>query len=92
MKLLHEDGTVTPIIKGSPLTIGRDPKNSVQLNDATVSPFHATISVEAGIVLITDEKSATGVIVNDRRIRKRITLRNQDKIIIGLNEFQFLNG
>ena len=70
----------------SRVAIGRSVSSDVQLPDATVSTFHATIRVQGSGYGIVDENSANGVFVNKERIaagRPKV-LRSGDHISIGL--------
>ncbi|MGI6755474.1 MAG: FHA domain-containing protein [Atopobiaceae bacterium] len=67
------------------ITLGRDPKNSVFLNDMTVSRKHAHIdltSITAGIATIEDLGSLNGTWV-DGAIVNKATLKDGSTIQIG---------
>ena len=64
------------------ITLGRDPRNSVFLNDMTVSRMHATIEQENGCYVIRDANSFNGVWVNNDSVEAR-ALRPGDFIQIG---------
>ncbi len=53
-----------------PLTIGRDPENTISLDHTAISRFHCTISTEDGAYYIEDNKSTNGTYLNGRRIQK----------------------
>lgn len=65
-----------------PITIGRNPKCTIFLNDMTVSRMHATIEPEAGCFIIRDANSYNGVWVNNENVEAR-TLRPGDYVQIG---------
>lgn len=46
------------------LTIGRDPKSDIFLNDMTVSRAHANLEVVGGVVTVRDAGSLNGTYVN----------------------------
>src|SRR5690242_19657079 len=50
------------------LTVGRDPDRQIQLASASVSRRHARVVINGGQVLVIDEGSANGVLVNGTRI------------------------
>ncbi len=50
------------------LTVGRDPRCDIFLNDMTVSRNHASIEVGQGACIIRDQGSVNGVWVNDRLV------------------------
>ena len=67
------------------ITLGRDPKNSVFLNDMTVSRRHAKMdltNVSAGLVTIEDLRSLNGTWV-DGAIVSRASLRDGSTVQIG---------
>ena len=69
-------------LKEGSLSVGRDPKCDVFLNDMTVSRIHATIEVTGEGCVIRDENSFNGVWVNDRTI-EACALKPGDVIQIG---------
>ncbi|MCK4775967.1 MAG: FHA domain-containing protein, partial [Candidatus Krumholzibacteria bacterium] len=64
-----------------PLTIGRDPENTISLDHTAISRFHCTISTEDGAYYIQDNKSTNGTYLNGRRIQKD-RLSPGDELII----------
>jgi predicted component of type VI protein secretion system len=66
----------------TPVTIGREEGNSIQLNDERVSRFHVKIQDDQDKVILTDLESTNGTKVNGDEIRLRI-LRYGDLISIG---------
>lgn len=67
------------------ITLGRDPHNSVFLNDMTVSRHHARMSLQAissGVATIEDLGSLNGTWV-DGAIAQRATLKDGSTIQIG---------
>ena len=68
---------------GSMLRIGRDPVNEIVLSDTNVSRLHATLSeIQAGL-LLRDENSSNGTLVNGVQIRGLVQLQSGDNITIG---------
>src|SRR5207302_10827172 len=65
-----------------PLTIGRDERNLLRLNDERVSRFHAKIQVDNGDVILTDLESTNGTRVNGNVVQIR-RLRVGDCICVG---------
>lgn len=84
-------GTIFPLnANGSGMTVGRDPSNSIMLgNDTTVSRRHASLRVEDGTCIVTDEGSSNGVYVNGVRISGSQTIRPGDEVQIGNTRFRF---
>jgi len=80
--------------------IGRLRDNDIVLDDVDVSPHHAVI-IETGTgysinsranYIINDLRSASGVQVQDQRIRSTATLNDGDHIRIGDHDFVFRLG
>jgi len=66
----------------TPVTIGREEGNSVQLNDERVSRFHLKIQEDQDKLVLTDLESTNGTKVNGEDIQLRI-LRVGDMISVG---------
>ena len=64
------------------LTVGRDPRCDIFLNDMTVSREHAHIEVGSNGCVLRDANSFNGVWVNDRAVETCL-LQNGDQIQIG---------
>ena len=67
---------------GTPITIGREEGNVIQLNDDRVSRFHLKIQEDQDRVVLTDLESTNGTKVNGEEIQLRI-LRHGDMICVG---------
>lgn len=66
----------------TPLTIGREDDNDIQLNDERISRFHAKVQEDAGRLILTDLDSTNGTRVNGHPIRLRV-LRAGDLVMVG---------
>jgi pSer/pThr/pTyr-binding forkhead associated (FHA) protein len=66
----------------TPVTIGREEGNSIQLNDERVSRFHLKIQEDREKIVITDLESTNGTKVNGEDVQLRI-LRHGDLISVG---------
>lgn len=66
----------------TPITIGREEGNTIQLNDDRVSRFHVKIQEDHEKVVMTDLESTNGTKVNGEDVSLRI-LRHGDMIMIG---------
>jgi pSer/pThr/pTyr-binding forkhead associated (FHA) protein len=66
----------------TPVTIGREEGNSIQLNDERVSRFHLKIQEDRDKIVLTDLESTNGTKVNGEDIQLRI-LRHGDLISVG---------
>jgi pSer/pThr/pTyr-binding forkhead associated (FHA) protein len=69
---------------GANLTIGRIQGNDIVLEDMTVSRLHATIAVKGRKLLVSDEGSKNGIMVNGTRVLST-ELYDGDIVRIGKN-------
>jgi pSer/pThr/pTyr-binding forkhead associated (FHA) protein len=72
----------------TPVTIGREEGNSIQLNDERVSRFHLKIQEDHARVVLTDLESTNGTKVNGEDVQLRI-LRFGDLITVGRSVILF---
>lgn len=72
----------------TPITIGREEGNSIQLNDERVSRYHLKIQEDQDKIVLTDLESTNGTKVNGEEIQLRI-LRFGDMISIGRSVMLF---
>ena len=70
------------------ITLGRDPKCTIFLNDMTVSRHHATIVFDSGSHIIKDEGSFNGVWINNKNYNEKALL-NGDVIQLGAFCFEY---
>lgn len=68
-----------------PVTIGRAPDNDIQIDNLSVSNYHARVYVEAGSLAVEDLNSLNGLYLNDMRV-ERAMLKDGDAILIGKHE------
>jgi predicted component of type VI protein secretion system len=66
----------------TPITIGREEGNTIQLNDERVSRYHVKIQEDNDRLVLTDLESTNGTKVNGEDIQLRI-LRHGDMISVG---------
>lgn len=66
----------------TPITVGREEGNSIQLNDDRVSRFHIKIQEDHDKLVLTDLESTNGTKVNGEDIQLRV-LRYGDMITVG---------
>ncbi len=66
----------------TPIRIGREEGNTVQLNDERISRFHIKIQEDQGKLVLTDLESTNGTRVNGEDVQLRI-LRYGDVIAVG---------
>ncbi len=72
----------------TPLTIGREEDNDVQLNDERVSRFHVKVQEDGGRLILTDLDSTNGTRVNGHPVRLRV-LQPGDLIMLGRSVLLF---
>ncbi|WP_437191767.1 FHA domain-containing protein [Planctomicrobium sp. SH527] len=66
----------------TPLTVGREEDNDIQLNDERVSRFHIKVQEDSGRLILTDLDSTNGTRVNGHPVRLRV-LQLGDLIMVG---------
>jgi hypothetical protein len=66
----------------TPVTIGREEGNSIQLNDERISRFHLKLQDDHDKIVATDLESTNGTRVNGEEIHVRI-VRSGDMIALG---------
>ncbi len=72
----------------TPLTIGREEGNPIQLNDERISRFHLKIQEDDGKLVLTDLESTNGTKVNGENVQVWI-LRPGDVIDVGRSMLLF---
>ena len=77
----HEAGAVLRNLS-TPITIGREEENEVQLNDERISRFHAKIQGNEEALILTDLDSTNGTRVNGHYTKMRV-LQPGDQISMG---------
>ncbi|MDZ4684529.1 MAG: FHA domain-containing protein [Planctomycetaceae bacterium] len=66
----------------TPITIGREDDNDIQLNDDRTSRFHAKLQDDGGQVILTDLESTNGTRVNGHPVQMKV-LQPGDLVSIG---------
>ena len=66
----------------TPVTIGREEGNTIQLNDERISRYHLKLQEDKDKVVLTDLESTNGTKVNGEEIQVRI-VRDGDMISLG---------
>jgi hypothetical protein len=92
---LKDDGqpvNAPPISILSPeMTLGSDPLLARRvLEDPSVSPLHARLSVENGEYILSDEKSVAGTWVNYQVLTGPLVLKHGDVLQIGRFSYRFM--
>ena len=65
------------------ITIGRDPSNTISVNDPEISRQHAKMVQQGGRIVIQDNGSTNGTLVNGNRIPGQHVLKSGEMISLG---------
>ncbi|HEX9796380.1 MAG TPA: FHA domain-containing protein [Anaerolineales bacterium] len=80
--LVNPNGQAYPIEPGE-TSFGRQAGCTYYLQDPQISRLHATLTLEADVLVVRDENSANGTFVNGQRIAEPTTLADGDTLRIG---------
>jgi len=70
------------------ITVGRNPKNDIHIDNLAVSNYHAVIRKVMNVYCIEDLKSTNGTFVNEKKI-DQYELLDGDQVIIGKHSLVF---
>ncbi|MDX2481175.1 MAG: FHA domain-containing protein [Desulfuromusa sp.] len=70
------------------ISIGRNPKNDIKIDNPAVSSSHAVIRKVMNTYYMEDLKSTNGTFVNEKKINK-YELLDGDEVIIGKHSLEF---
>ena len=89
--LAVEDGAELVIIEigARPLRLGRSPAADVMLEHLSVSRRHAVVATRDDLVVVLDDRSLNGVVVNGERVGEAV-LAHGDEIRLGDVAIRFL--
>jgi len=76
------------LLSAGPVTIGRQPDNTLQIDNPAVSGHHANVYLEGDHYVLEDIESFNGTYVNSQRISKMI-LKDGDEALIGKHTIEF---
>jgi pSer/pThr/pTyr-binding forkhead associated (FHA) protein len=82
-KLISETGVEFDL--NTPTYIGTHPNCQVRLTDSGIAPYHATLWIDQGRVIVRDENTQTGTMINHFRIVQPSYLNPGDHIRVGNN-------
>ena len=85
-KLIFQSGSQSGkevLLSGDEITFGRDPENTVVLDDVQISRHHLRIYRETQNWLIEDLDSTNGTTVNGKTLRKAQKLKHDDTVTMG---------
>lgn len=71
------------MLEGDQITIGRDPTNSITINDAEISRRHARLTYQGGKYVLEDLGSTNGTFVNGQRLAGPRVLKSGEVVSFG---------
>ena len=71
------------MLEGDQITIGRDPTNSITINDAEISRRHARLTYQGGKYILEDLGSTNGTFVNGQRLAGPRVLKSGEVVSFG---------
>lgn len=77
-------------ISDQPVTIGRLPDNTIQVDNLSVSGHHARVVRENGAYVLYDEASTNGTYVNGQKVARTV-LTSGDTIHVGRHILSFID-
>ncbi|MFT6108413.1 MAG: hypothetical protein ACJA2W_001325 [Planctomycetota bacterium] len=88
-------GEVVPLTivaaQGGSFTIGRNPGNTLQVTDVSISGRHAELQIGADGVSLRDLSSTNGTLVGGRKVRQT-SLETGDEFMLGAVEFTLVDA
>jgi hypothetical protein len=90
--LAVEDGEELVVIDigSKPLHLGRSPAADVMLEHLSVSRRHAVVATRGDVVVVLDDRSRNGLVVNGERVGEAV-LAHGDEIRLGEVSIRFLD-
>jgi hypothetical protein len=82
LSIPFSEGDKVILLRGSHISVGRLPDNTIQIEDRTVSAYHFELHFERDHYRLHDCGSTNGVIVNGRRVED-FHLREESQILVG---------
>jgi hypothetical protein len=76
------------LLSAGPVTIGRQPDNTLQIDNPAVSGHHARVYSEGDHYVLEDTESFNGTYVDNHRISK-VILKDGDEALIGKHTIEF---
>lgn len=77
------------LLEKTSITIGRDPKNDIVIDNLAVSRFHTKITHHDNNYFAEDLQSGNGTFLNEQRVAKEV-LKHNDAITVGKHTLVFL--
>jgi hypothetical protein len=82
LSIPFSEGDKVILLRGSHISVGRFPDNTIQIEDRTVSAYHFDLHFERDHYRLHDRGSTNGVLVNGRRVED-FHLREETQILVG---------
>lgn len=76
-------------LKDFPVLIGRDPSNTICIDDQEASRFHLKIKKRGNLYILEDLESKNGTYLNGDQVLNSV-IKSEDKILIGSTELRFV--
>ena len=77
------------LLEKASITIGRDPKNDIVIDNLSVSRFHTKITQHDNNYFAEDLQSGNGTFLNERPVAKEV-LKHNDAITVGKHTLVFM--
>jgi len=77
------------LLEKTAITIGRDPKNDIVIDNLAISRFHTKITQQGNNYFVEDLQSGNGTFLNEQRVEKEI-LKHNDAITVGKHTLVFM--
>ena len=78
-------------LKSGENVIGRALECDIFIDDASVSRFHAILTIKSGKVWLKDLKSKNHTFINDNKVKKEIEVETNTNIVFGKVEVQLIS-
>ncbi len=78
-----EQTRVIRLVEGQGLVLGRDPSAEISISDDSISRRHASFTVSAGVVTVTDLGSTNGTKLNGVTVDKKAVVSVGDEVTVG---------
>jgi pSer/pThr/pTyr-binding forkhead associated (FHA) protein len=81
-QIVLSTGQVFPLV-GTQLTVGRNPDNTIVINDAQVSGYHLMLSIQAEGLVAWDNNTTNGTMLNGVMLTGAVRLSTADVLQVG---------
>src|SRR4051794_9922952 len=91
LRIPYSEGEKVVLLRGSHISVGRLPDNTIQIEDRTISAYHFELHFDRDHYHLHDLGSTNGVLVNGRRVQD-FHLKEETEILIGTVSCTFHPG